>query len=85
MGQTVRAPFELTPEEIEHIPWLRRRLFSWFARDRRIFPWREPCRTAYEVVVAEMLLQRTTAAGVARTNAGFVERFPRGWLSRKRP
>ena len=80
MGQPVRAPCELAPEEIEHIPWLRRRLLSWFARDGRTFPWRESGRTPYEVIVAEMLLQRTTATGVARTYAGFVERFP-SWLA----
>jgi hypothetical protein len=78
--QPVRAPCELAPEEIEHIPWLRRRLLSWFARDGRTFPWREPGRTPYEVIVAEMLLQRTTATGVARSYAGFVERFP-SWVA----
>jgi A/G-specific adenine glycosylase len=66
VGQPVRAPCELAPEEIEHIPWLRRRLLSWFAREGRTFPWREPGRTPYEVIVAEILLQRTTAAGVAQ-------------------
>ena len=80
VGQPARAPCELAPAEIEHIPWLRRRLLSWFARDGRTFPWREPGRTPYEVIVAEMLLQRTTATGVARTYAGFVERFP-SWVA----
>jgi A/G-specific adenine glycosylase len=80
MGQMVRASCELTPEEIEHIHWLRRRLLSWFARDRRNFPWREPGRTPYEIVVAEMLLQKTTATGVARTYAEFLERFP-SWVA----
>jgi A/G-specific adenine glycosylase len=61
---------------VEHISWLRRRLLSWFACERRAFPWREPGRTPYEVVVAEILLQRTTATGVARAYAGFVDRFP---------
>jgi A/G-specific adenine glycosylase len=55
---------------------LRRRLLSWFARDGRSFPWREQGRTPYEVVVAEILLQRTTAAGVERAYSGFVERYP---------
>lgn len=80
MRQPVRPPCELAPEEAEHIPWLRRRLLSWFARNGRTFPWREPGRTPYEVIVAEMLLQRTTATGVARTYAGFVERFP-SWVA----
>lgn len=80
MGQPVRAPCELAPEEIEHIPWLRGRLLSWFARNGRSFPWRESVRVPYEVVVAEILLQRTTAAGVARAYPGFVDRYP-SWAS----
>src|SRR5229473_4338162 len=80
LGQPVRAPFEISPGAVKRISWLRRRLLSWFARNGRSFPWREPGRTPYEVVVAEMLLQRTTAAGVARTYAGLVERFP-SWVA----
>jgi A/G-specific adenine glycosylase len=80
VGQPVGTPYEISPEAIKRIPWLRRRLLSWFARNCRSFPWREAGRTPYEVVVAEILLQRTTAAGVARTYAGFVECFP-AWAS----
>ena len=80
VGRPVRAPHEISPEAAKCISWLRRRLLSWFAGNGRSFPWREPGRTPYEVVVAEMLLQRTTAAGVARTYAGFVERFP-SWVA----
>ena len=76
-----RYPSSALPAEaVERIPWLRRRLLSWFKRNGRSFPWRDPERTPYEVVVAEILLQRTTAAGVARTYAGFVERFP-SWVA----
>jgi A/G-specific adenine glycosylase len=56
--------------------WVRGRLLGWFARDGRSFPWRDPGRTPYEVVVAEVLLQRTTAAAVAQAYAGFLERYP---------
>ena len=80
VGQPVRAPHEISPEAAKHISWLRRRLLSWFARNGRSFPWREAGRTPYEVVVAEILLQRTTAAGVARAYIGFVERYP-SWAS----
>ena len=76
MGQPGHTPCELPSEAVERIPWLRRRLLSWFKRNGRSFPWRDPERTPYEVVVAEILLQRTTAAGVARTYAGFIERYP---------
>ena len=80
MGQPVRAPYEISPEAVKHISWFRRRLLSWFARNGRSFPWREPGRGPYEVVVAEILLQRTTAAGVARAYPGFVDRYP-SWNS----
>jgi A/G-specific adenine glycosylase len=80
VGQPVRAPYEISPEAVKRISWLRRRLLSWFARNGRSFPWREPGRVPYEVVVAEILPQRTTAAGVARAYAGFVDRYP-SWAS----
>src|SRR6266566_1221006 len=76
VGQPVRVPYEISPESVKRISWLRRRLLSWFTPNGRSFPWREPGRTPYEVIVAEMLLQRTTAAGVARAYSGFVERYP---------
>ncbi len=69
MRQPGRLSYELPSEAVARILWLRRRLLPWFARDGRTFPWREPGTTPYEVVVAEILLQRTTAAGVARVIA----------------
>src|SRR5438876_9953729 len=80
VGRPIRAPHEISPEAAKCISWLRRRLLSWFARNGRSFPWREPGRTPYEVVVAEILLQRTTAAGVARAYSRFVERYP-SWVA----
>ncbi len=76
MRRSGYPPCALPLEAVERIPWLRRRLLSWFEQSGRSFPWRDPERTPYEVVVAEILLQRTTAAGVARAYAGFVERYP---------
>ena len=80
IGQPIGGPNEISPEMAKRISWLRRRLLSWFARNGRSFPWRELGRTPYEVVVAEILLQRTTATGVVRTYATFVECFP-SWLA----
>ena len=80
MGQSWEAACELVPEEADRISWLRRRLLAWFVRSGRSFPWREPDRAPYEVVVAEILLQRTTATGVARAYPGFVGRYP-SWAS----
>jgi A/G-specific adenine glycosylase len=78
--QPVGVLYGISPETVKRISWLRRRLLSWFARNGRSFHWREVGRTPYEVVVAEILLQRTTAAGVALTYAWFVERFP-SWVA----
>jgi A/G-specific adenine glycosylase len=80
LRQQVHAPHEISPETTKRISWLRRRLLSWFARNGRSFPWREPGRTPYEVVVAEILLQRTTAAGVARAYIGFLKCYP-SWIA----
>jgi A/G-specific adenine glycosylase len=60
----------------QHIVWLRGWLLSWFERHGRSFPWREPGRSSCELAVAEILLQRTTAAGVARAFPGLVARYP---------
>ncbi len=76
MGQPVRPTDEPGPEVATRLWWARGRLLSWFARDGRSFPWRDPDRTPYEVVVAEILLQRTTAAAVAHAYAGFLARYP---------
>ena len=76
MRQPGRLSCELPPEAVARILWLRRLLLPWFAREGRTFPWREPGATPYEVVVAEMLLQRTTASAVARVYNAFVERYP---------
>src|SRR5947209_14302727 len=76
MEQTREASCELASEAVDRIPWLRRRLLSWFEQSGRSFPWRDPGRTPYEVVVAEVLLQRTTAAAVAQAYSGFLARYP---------
>ena len=76
MGEAVCVGCEFAPEAVARMLWLRRRLLLWFARNGRSFRWREPGTTPYQVIVAEILLQRTTAAAVARAYSGFVERFP---------
>ena len=67
---------ESASDAATHTRWFRRRLLAWFKRSGRTFPWRDPARTPYEVVVAEILLQRTTAACVARAYPTFIEHYP---------
>jgi len=61
----------LPPDEWRVI-WLRGQLLSWFERCGRSFSGRDAGRNAYEVVVAEILLQRTTVGAVAQA-------YPRSW------
>ena len=66
MRQRMYHSCELVPEAVELVSWLREQLLSWFERSGRSFSWREPDRVPYEVIIAEILLQRTTASCVAR-------------------
>ena len=67
---------QLSHEMSQRIAWLRERLLCWFEHYGRSFPWREPGRSPYELIVAEILLQRTTAAGVARAFPGLIALYP---------
>ncbi len=67
---------QLPQEMLQRVFWLRERLLCWFVQHGRSFPWRELSRSTYELAVAEVLLQRTTAAGVARAFPGLIARFP---------
>ena len=52
-------------------------LLGWSAKNLRDFPWRKwPDITPYEVLVAELLLKRTTAEAARRAYPAFLERFP---------
>ncbi len=48
---------------------------SWEEEHGRDFPWRHD-RTPYRVLVAEVLLKRTTSTAAARKYAEFLERWP---------
>src|SRR2546421_4243063 len=53
--QTVQRG-QLSQERLQHVLWLQEQLLSWFEQHRRSFPWREPARSSYELVVAVILL-----------------------------
>ena len=76
MQRQTHPPREAGPVAFRRTSWLRKRLLAWFWWNGRSFPWREHDRAPYEVLVAEILLQRTTAAGVARAYPAFIERYP---------
>ena len=51
------------------------RVLKWADKNFSDFPWRQ-CRSPYEVLVAEVLLKRTTATAAARVYEDFLFRFP---------
>lgn len=53
-------------------------LLDWFSRSKRAFPWRAHYDTGYPyaILFAEVMLQRTRAAQVARVYTEFISRYP---------
>lgn len=52
-------------------------LLAWYEENgRHRLPWREPDRSAFEILIAEILLQRTTAASVAGAYLPIIARYP---------
>ena len=56
-------------------PAVQRSILRWAAGHTRNFPWRSPGRAPYEVLIAEVLLKRTTASAVARVYESFLAQF----------
>ena len=50
-------------------------VLQWGAQNFSDFPWRQS-RSTYEILVAELLLKRTTATAAARAYEGFLAKFP---------
>lgn len=50
-------------------------LLAWFEENRRAFPWRETT-SAYEIAVAEALLQKTAAINALPVYEEFLDRYP---------
>ncbi len=76
MKRQPNTNYKLLPGTVECISWFREQLLLWFELHGRSFPWRKNGRAAYEILVAEILLQRTTAAKVAQAYNAFLDRFP---------
>ena len=51
------------------------RVLQWGTQNFSVFPWRVS-RSPYEILVAELLLKRTTATAAARAYDGFLAMFP---------
>lgn len=61
---------------------IRVRILKWYQKKWNLaenrYPWRTPDRTAYEILVAELLLQHTTAKAIIDNKCyeNFLKRFP---------
>lgn len=58
------------------IPTFRRKMHAWFTKFGRDFPWRKRSVSKYELIVTEVLLQRTRAEVVSRFFKTFFNNFP---------
>ncbi len=59
-----------------HVRAIRRALLDWAEGMLRPFPWRKDRPSAYEILLAEALLQRTTAKAVSRLYPAVLARYP---------
>ncbi|WBL22313.1 hypothetical protein [Zunongwangia sp. HRR-M8] len=70
---------------IEKIHLVQDKLLNWYSKKGRTFPWREKSASSYELIISEVLLQRTKAETVKKFFPGFISKYP-GWDSlRKAP
>jgi A/G-specific adenine glycosylase len=57
-------------------PAIRAAILGWARANPRDYPWRRPGVAPYEVLVAEILLKRTTATAAARVYHSIITRYP---------
>ena len=55
---------------------LRKALLSWAELHLREYPWRRAATSVYDLLVAELLLKRTTATAAARSYGPFISKYP---------
>lgn len=60
--------------DTQRLQTVRTAIIEWYAKCGRTFPWRNS-DDAYEIIIAEILLRRTTAAAVDRVYSDFVKRY----------
>ena len=53
---------------------VRKRVINWYEQGGRRFPWRNTT-DPYHILIAEILLRRTTASAVLRVYTDFIHRF----------
>ena len=56
--------------------FLQKHLLAWFKTNKRSFPWRSKTTTPYEVLIAEIMLRRTTSKVAASVFIDFIKEWP---------
>lgn len=60
----------------KEVIYLQNNLLDWYIKNKRDFPWRRVGCSNYELILSEILLQRTKAVVVARFYETFFKRYP---------
>lgn len=72
----MRLPQPLATQVGERRRAFRERVLTWARANLRPYPWRESDETPYHVMVAELLLKRTTATAAARAYDHVLRKYP---------
>jgi A/G-specific adenine glycosylase len=62
------------------IEYFQNAILRWFSSNGRYFPWRKASVSNYEIIISEVLLQRTKAESVANFYPRFIKKYP-SWKS----
>ncbi|TCC97131.1 HhH-GPD family protein [Pedobacter hiemivivus] len=63
-------------KETEKISFMQSRLLKWFESNQRFFSWRQPNLSNYQIIISEVLLQRTKAETVSKLYDQFITKYP---------
>lgn len=58
------------------IIFFQNQLLDWYSKNGRVFPWRKKSATNYELIIAEVFLQRTKAEVVSKYLTDFFKKYP---------
>lgn len=60
----------------QKIKFFQHQILKWYKENGRRFPWRNKSTTNYELIISEVLLQRTRAETVAKFFPKFIKKYP---------
>lgn len=60
----------------KEVKLFREKILAWFEDYRRYFPWRKSNLSNYDLIIAEILLQRTKAETVSKFYSIFILEYP---------